>query len=130
MKKENQLRKLYKNKTTSTKRNQTLITQNKPIHLSYFCCFRVDTRRLRVKLLERSLNRFAQRFHLSNDEIANDATIFFLSLSEQRHRRIVHLSHHSSPPVSLLTLLSMAVYTSYLSFINYALNHYPVGATL
>jgi len=35
-----------------------------------------------MKLLERSLNRFAQSFHLSDDKIANDATIFFLSLSE------------------------------------------------
>jgi len=44
-------------------------------------------------VLERSLDGFAERFHLSNDEIADQTTIIFLRLSEQRHRRIIHLQH-------------------------------------
>jgi len=34
-----------------------------------------------VKLLERSLDRFTERLHLCNDEVTDDATIFFLRLS-------------------------------------------------
>jgi len=37
------------------------------------------------------LDRFAERFHLSDDEVADDATVFFLRFTEQRHRRVIHL---------------------------------------
>jgi len=77
---------LRQNKTENELYMQKKITGNAITTAGY------DMSRIML-VLERSLDGFAQRFHLSNDEIADQTTIFFLRLSKQRHRRVIHLEH-------------------------------------